>query len=341
MRKERCELQRGQRGGSKERAYFTRPSGIMEISGARKQEAVSALVESIRAKARAKRASHLELLRIFGDSTDQGVVGGDQAEATRRHLFRKKGKVYMLTNTVTGKSYVGQTIQRPNARMRQHAGGKQRGHSRSGMPSLIQNSIAKHGWDAFTWVILEKNIAHTPVEILDARERHWIQVKQTMHPNGYNMDAGGQCGKEYTQEMRDAKSKAMMPWARSEKSRARKRELWADAEFKEARCKERKVIQNELANVQSRRDTWDAKRDERIQAITDPKERMRAIKEARNNAKQGVKKAVRRGVTGRDLWGEFEARWGSDEQWQEWLKDGEDASWMPFVSRSVDTEGGV
>lgn len=81
----------GRGGGSKERAYFTRPSGIMEISGARKQEAVSALVESIRAKARAKRASHLELFGVLRNGTDQGVVGGDQAEATRRHLMNPLG----------------------------------------------------------------------------------------------------------------------------------------------------------------------------------------------------------------------------------------------------------
>jgi hypothetical protein len=58
----------------------------MEISGTGKQEAVSALVARIRAKARAKRASHLELLRILGDGTDQGVVGRDQAEAAGGHL---------------------------------------------------------------------------------------------------------------------------------------------------------------------------------------------------------------------------------------------------------------
>ena len=305
----------------------------MDISGTGKQEAVSALVERVRAKARAKRASHLELFRILGNSTDQGVVGGDEAEAARRHLFRKKGKVYMLTNTVTGKSYVGQTIQRPNARMRQHAGGKQMGNTRSGNPTLIQRSIAKHGWSAFTWEILEKNIAHTPVEILDERERYWIKEKQTLRPKGYNMDEGGQRGKEYTPEMREAKSKAMQPWASSEKSRARKREVWADPAFREARSEQRKVVQNEAENVQSRRDTWDLKRDERLKAITDPKERMRAIKEARNNAKQGVRKALRRGVTGRDLWGEFEERWGSEEQWEGWLKHGERSSWMPFVSK--------
>ena len=268
-------------------------------------------------------------------SPNERMIRGDKAEAARGHLFRKKGKVYMLTNTVTGKSYVGQTIQRPSARIRQHASGKQFGYTRSGKPTIIQRSVAKHGWDAFTWNILENNIAHKPVEILDERERYWIKEKQTLCPNGYNMDAGGQKGKLYTLEMRKARSKAMMPWARSEKSRKRKRELWADPEFSEARSKERKVVQNDLSNVQSRRDTWDAKRDERIKAISDPKERVHAIKGARNNAKQGVRKAIRRGVTGRDLWGEFKERWGSDEQWQEWLKCGECASWMPFVSRSV------
>ena len=42
------------------------------------------------------------------DAPHERVVGRDKAEAPRRHLFRKRGKVYMLTNTVTGKSYVGQ-----------------------------------------------------------------------------------------------------------------------------------------------------------------------------------------------------------------------------------------
>jgi hypothetical protein len=80
----------------------------MEISGAGKQEEVSAWVESIRAKARAKRASHLELFGILGDravateaqgeqeassagscdqsSPNKGMVSGDKAEAARSNL---------------------------------------------------------------------------------------------------------------------------------------------------------------------------------------------------------------------------------------------------------------
>ena len=88
----------------------------MEISGARKQEAVSAealaLVARVRAKARAKRASHLKFLGILRDGTmsregqsqqedsgeglsDSGapnerMIGCDQAEAARGDLRANK-----------------------------------------------------------------------------------------------------------------------------------------------------------------------------------------------------------------------------------------------------------
>ena len=95
--------------------------GIMEISGAGKQEEVSAWVERIRAKARAKRTSHLEFFRIFGDravateaqgeqegssagssgqsSPNEGMVSGDKAEAARGNLRtgRKQVSLYSVS----------------------------------------------------------------------------------------------------------------------------------------------------------------------------------------------------------------------------------------------------
>ena len=260
---------------------------------------------------------------LLGDGGDEGMVRSDEAEATRRHLHRKKGKVYLLQNTVNGKQYVGQTIQRPSARMRQHAGGKQKGRARSGKETIIQRAIEKYGWHAFEFRILESNIEHGfNGSVLDERERWWIREMGTLTPAGYNMDAGGQKGAVWTKELREKQSVAMKKWASSEEVRARKREVWATPGFKQARSAERKVIQNEAENVQSRRDTWDAKRTVRIGAIEDPKQRRKAIHQARNQAKQGVRKAFRRGVEGRDLWAEFYARWGSDEDWDAWLKSG-------------------
>jgi hypothetical protein len=97
--------------------------GIMEISGAGKQETVSELVERVRSKARAKRTAHLELFRVlrngttsnkeesecdgwcpsdvdldeFGEagSPNKGMVRCDKAEAARRHL---KGGWNMVSN---------------------------------------------------------------------------------------------------------------------------------------------------------------------------------------------------------------------------------------------------
>lgn len=85
----------------------------MLISGTGKQEAVSALVARIRAKARAKRASHLKFLRILGDgavtgkarrekkesgkgssstgSPNKRMIGGDKAEAAGGHLVDALG----------------------------------------------------------------------------------------------------------------------------------------------------------------------------------------------------------------------------------------------------------
>lgn len=316
----------------------------MLISGTRKREGVSAIVERIRAKARAKRASHLELLRVLGNgavaseargeqkgpdegssstgSPNEGMVSGDEAEPARRHLFRKKGKIYMIRNTINGKGYVGQTIQRPSARRSQHASGNQIGHSRSGKPSPIQSAIAKYGWKAFEWSLLESNIAHRPKEVLNERERHWIVVMDTRVPKGYNVSSGGQEGCKWTEEKRKQHSNAMQPWAKSEKSRARKREVWKDGDWRAKRCAERKVTQNMAENVQTRRDKWDAKRLVKLAKTSNPQARRTLIIQSRNYAKVAVRDAFRRGVEGRDLWAEFYARWGSDEAWNEWMKSG-------------------
>ena len=165
---------------------------------------------------------------LLGDGGDEGMVRSDEAEATRRHLHRKKGKVYLLQNTVNGKQYVGQTIQRPSARMRQHAGGKQKGRARSGKETIIQRAIEKYGWHAFEFRILESNIEHGfNGSVLDERERWWIREMGTLTPAGYNMDAGGQKGAVWTKELREKQSVAMKKWASSEEVRARKREVWA------------------------------------------------------------------------------------------------------------------
>ena len=89
--------------------------------------------------------------------------------------------IYMLTNTVNGKKYVGKTnnwVKRWNK------------HCSKSCDMLISRSIRKHGADNFTMEVLEK----TSEQLVDWREIYWIAIKDTMHPNGYNLTYGGDGG---------------------------------------------------------------------------------------------------------------------------------------------------
>lgn len=93
--------------------------------------------------------------------------------------------VYAVTNTANGKRYVGQTIGRAFDRWKGHRSMK----SGSGV-SLLKNAINKYGKDAFVFEVID--IAET-VEQLNHKERFWISHLGTLAPDGYNIDAGGNC----------------------------------------------------------------------------------------------------------------------------------------------------
>lgn len=95
----------------------------------------------------------------------------------------RTGLIYLITNTVNGMNYVGQTIQKLSVCLRQHKNGKDQ---------LIDKAIQKYGWENFTHEVLEENI---PREMLDEREIFWIAKLNTKIPNGYNLTDGGDSAK--------------------------------------------------------------------------------------------------------------------------------------------------
>jgi len=99
------------------------------------------------------------------------------------------GIIYCLTNTVTGKSYVGQTTYTLEQRWAQHR--CQAKKSNSGC-LLLYNSMRKHGVDVFSHRILE--VAETKQD-LDSLEIYWIAELGTKAPSGYNLKDGGSRGK--------------------------------------------------------------------------------------------------------------------------------------------------
>jgi len=96
------------------------------------------------------------------------------------------GEIYVHTNVLNGKSYVGQTTAGMLARWKDHVK-----HSRlpkhAGFRYPFARAIRKYGPEAFEHQIL--SIARTKVE-LDNLERIWIILLQTREI-GYNITAGG------------------------------------------------------------------------------------------------------------------------------------------------------
>lgn len=108
--------------------------------------------------------------------------------------------VYLATNTVNGKQYVGQTIQSLPKRKSQHLY-----FSRVKTVTMaLQHAIKKYSEDAFTWEIITE--CHSR-DILNQAEKEYIELYNTIAPNGYNLRKGGNSygfSEESIQKMREA-----------------------------------------------------------------------------------------------------------------------------------------
>ena len=105
------------------------------------------------------------------------------------------GCIYRLTNLIRNKKYIGKTIDF-EGRMYEHKKGTNINSS------YVDRSIRKHGWHNFKVEII---IDDVPEEDLDNLETCYIDVEDTMVPNGYNLTLGGEgtSGYKYTAEQRE------------------------------------------------------------------------------------------------------------------------------------------
>lgn len=87
------------------------------------------------------------------------------------------GRIYLVSNTLNEKLYVGQTIAKDR-----------RGHGH-----LITKAYKAHGRDKFSYQIICSNIKNQ--NTLNYLERFWIKTYDSMYPNGYNLESGGNHGK--------------------------------------------------------------------------------------------------------------------------------------------------
>lgn len=110
--------------------------------------------------------------------------------------------VYIHTNKINGKKYVGQTCQKPEYRWKKDG----RGYKRN---PRFYSAIKHYGWDNFEHEIIASNLTK---EEADNFEILLIDKLDTMNPDkGYNLTNGGEgaVGCKHTTEQKKAQSERM------------------------------------------------------------------------------------------------------------------------------------
>jgi group I intron endonuclease len=93
--------------------------------------------------------------------------------------------IYKATNKTNGKAYIGQTTTSLASRTASHVREARYGRRSK---SAFHNALLKYGLDNFEIGAIE---TCDTIDQLNERERHWIASLNTISPNGYNIEPGG------------------------------------------------------------------------------------------------------------------------------------------------------
>ena len=94
--------------------------------------------------------------------------------------------IYLITNKINGKQYVGKTENTIDERWREHCNDYQREHCEK---RPLYNAMLKYGIDNFE--IKELEYLKEGGKLLSDREIYWIEKLGTYGSNGYNATKGG------------------------------------------------------------------------------------------------------------------------------------------------------
>lgn len=94
------------------------------------------------------------------------------------------GWIYQITNLITGQVYIGKTTSTPEMRFSQHC------KNSKTKTTYLYRSMQAHGIENFTVVGIEE----CDDADLNNLESAWIQKKNSVAPNGFNMTLGGDGG---------------------------------------------------------------------------------------------------------------------------------------------------
>lgn len=96
------------------------------------------------------------------------------------------GVVYMIRNIKNDKRYIGQSKQVGDTRFKQHLAAAYL-EGRRAYNTCLSRAIRKYGKDCFEFGIIADNV---PDEDLTLVEAHYIDMYDTIAPNGYNTSPG-------------------------------------------------------------------------------------------------------------------------------------------------------
>ncbi len=137
------------------------------------------------------------------------------------------GVIYLITNTVNGKVYVGLTTQTLSARWTGHLG-----EARRGAKTSLHCAIRKYGADSFTR--REIHEANSKEELLALEIAEIAEYRSTEPEFGYNLTYGGEgvrASPEAAEKLRQARrSYAATPEGAATLSAARKGKPWSPTE---------------------------------------------------------------------------------------------------------------
>ena len=126
--------------------------------------------------------------------------------------------VYLLTNTVNGKRYVGKTARSVEQRWAEHVLWAARNYS--SRRSNLYRAIRKYSPKVFTRSILSVALN---ADVLNTLERFWISELKTKAPTGYNLTDGGEgaSGNTWSNESRARMSRSSTGRQQSPETRAK------------------------------------------------------------------------------------------------------------------------
>lgn len=126
--------------------------------------------------------------------------------------------VYLVTNKINDKQYVGITNKTLEQRKENHMA-----DVRNGRGYALHKAIRKYGEDVFTWQVID---TAEIVEELTEKEKHYIQQYNT-YQKGYNLTLGGEgwYGREHSDESKARMREAKLGKSLKEETKAKMSEL--------------------------------------------------------------------------------------------------------------------